>query len=83
VESAIQHGEQTSHLTMAPQAVNDILKRIKQKSGSPESPAVAIVSGSSRYFLRQMAEAAHCNVAFLSHNEVPPEIKVVSLGEIQ
>src|SRR5579863_8824444 len=83
VESSIQHGEQSSHLTMAPQAIRDILSRIQQKIGSPETPVVAVTSAGARYFMRQIAEASMANVAFLSHNEVPVEVKVISQGFIQ
>jgi len=83
VESSVQHGEQSSHLTMAPQAIRDVLNRIQQKIGSPETPVVAVTSAGARYFLRQMAEASMANVAFLSHNEVPVEVRVISQGLIQ
>ena len=83
IESAIQHGEQNSHLAMSPQAIRDILSRIEQKVGSPETPVVAVTSSGARYFLRQMVETARANVVFLSHNEVPAEVKVVSQGLIQ
>jgi flagellar biosynthesis protein FlhA len=83
VESVVQHGEQNSHLAMAPQAIREILNRIEQKVGSPETPVVAVTSSGARYFLRQMAETSQANVVFLSHNEVPPEVKVVSQGLIQ
>jgi flagellar biosynthesis protein FlhA len=83
VESAVQHGEQSSHLALAPQAIRDILNRIQQKLGAPETPVVAVTSSGSRYFLRQMAEASLANVVFLSHNEVPAEVKVISQGLIQ
>jgi flagellar biosynthesis protein FlhA len=83
VESAVQHGEQNSHLSMSPQAIRDILSRIEQKTGSPETPVVTVTSSGARYFLRQMAEASQSNVVFLSHNEVPAELKVISQGLIQ
>ncbi|HXA05005.1 MAG TPA: flagellar biosynthesis protein FlhA [Bryobacteraceae bacterium] len=83
VESSVQHAEQSSHLTMAPQAIRDVLSRVQQKIGSPETPVVAVTSAGARYFLRQIAEASMANVAFLSHNEVPVEVKVVSQGLIQ
>ena len=51
--------------------------------GSPETPVVALASTGSRYFLRQIVEAAMGNLMFLSHNEIPPGLKVVSLGVIQ
>ncbi len=83
VESAVQHGEQSSHLNLAPQVIRDILSRIEQKVGSPETPVVAVTSTGARYFLRQIVEASRANVVFLSHNEVPSEVKVISQGVIQ
>ena len=44
---------------------------------------VAITGSGSRYFLRQMVETAIGNLFFLAHNEVPPGIRVISLGVIQ
>ena len=83
VESGVQHGEQNSHLNLAPQTIRDILSRIEQKVGSPETAVVAVTSTGSRYFLRQIVEASGANVVFLSHNEVPAEVKVISQGVIQ
>jgi flagellar biosynthesis protein FlhA len=83
VESAVQHGEQNSHLSMAPQAIRDVLNRIQHKVGSPEVPVVAVTSSGARHFLRQIVEASQASVVFLSHNEVPAEIKVLSQGLIQ
>jgi len=83
VESAVQHGEQSSHLNLAPQAIRDILSRIEQKVGSPETPVVVVTSTAARYFLRQIVEATRANVVFISHNEVPAEVKVISQGVIQ
>jgi flagellar biosynthesis protein FlhA len=83
VESAIEHGEQSSHLTLAPLAIRDIVQRISQKVGSPETPVVAVSSSASRYFLRQIAEPAIRNLFFISNNELPAEVRIISLGVIQ
>jgi flagellar biosynthesis protein FlhA len=83
VESSVQHGEQNSHATLAPQAIRDLLQRIGQKVGNPETPVAAVVSSGSRYFFRQMVEPTIRNLFFISHNEVPMEARVVSLGVIQ
>ena len=83
VEGGVQHGEHNSHLTMAPQAIRDILNRIERKVGSPETPVVAVTSSGARHFLRQIAESSLANVVFLSHNEIPAEVKVISQGVIQ
>ena len=82
IESGVEHGEQNSHLTLAPQAIRDILARISVRIAGPEMPVVAIVSSGSRYFLRQIAEPALPNLFFLAHNEIPPGLRVQSLGNI-
>jgi len=83
VESSVQHGEQNSHATLSPPAIRDLLQKVSQKVGDPETPAVAIAGSGSRYFLRQMVEPAVRNLFFIAHNEVPMEVKIVSLGVIQ
>ncbi|HTQ57551.1 MAG TPA: flagellar biosynthesis protein FlhA [Bryobacteraceae bacterium] len=83
IEPAIQHGEQTSHLTLAPPAIRDCLRRIAAKVGDPETPVAAIAGSNSRYFLRQMVEPTIRNLFFISHNEIPAEVKIVSMGVIQ
>ena len=83
VEGSVQHGEQNSHLTLAPPAIRDLLDRIGKKVGNPEAPVVAIASSGARCFLRQMVEPTMRNLFFLAHNEVPVEVKIVSLGVIQ
>jgi len=82
VEAAVEHGEQASHLTLPPQTIRDILNRIASRVATPETPVVAITSSAARYFLRQMVEAALPNLFFLAHNEVPPGLRVQSLGTI-
>jgi flagellar biosynthesis protein FlhA len=82
VESAVEHGEQNSHLTLAPTAIREILNRIGSRIASPETPVIAIASSGSRYFLRQIAETALPNLYFVAHNEIPPGLRVQSLGTI-
>lgn len=83
IESAVEHGEHNSHVALAPHTLRDILNKCSRVVGTPEAPIVAITSSSARYFLRQIVEPAIWNLFFLSHNEVPPGIKVQSLGVIQ
>ncbi len=83
VESALEHGEQNSHISLPPQQIREILNRISARIQSPETPVVAITSSGARYFLRQLAEPALPNLFFLAHNEVPPGLRVQSLGNIQ
>jgi flagellar biosynthesis protein FlhA len=83
VEAGVEHGEQNSHLTLAPQAIRDILNRISARIVAPEAPVVAITSSGARFFLRQMCEPSLPNLFWISHNEVPTGLRVQSLGNIQ
>jgi flagellar biosynthesis protein FlhA len=83
IESAVQHGEQSSHLTLSPPAIRDLIQRIAHQVGNPEAPVAAITSSGSRYFLRQIVEPSIRNLFFISHNEVPMEVRIVSSGVIQ
>jgi flagellar biosynthesis protein FlhA len=83
VESAAEHGEQNSHLALAPQTIREILNRISARVIQPETAVAAITSSGARYFLRQIVEPALPNLFFLAHNEVPPGLRVQSLGSIQ
>jgi flagellar biosynthesis protein FlhA len=83
VESAVEHGDQNSHASLAPQTIRDILNRNSARIVSPEAPVVVVTSAGARYFLRQMAEPALPNLFFISHNEVPPGLRVQPLGTIQ
>jgi len=82
VEGAVQHTEQNSILVLAPQAVRDILSRIERKVEKPEMPVAVLTSSGARYFLRQMTEPTMGNLFFLSHNEIPAGVRVLSLGVI-
>jgi flagellar biosynthesis protein FlhA len=83
VENAAEHGEQNSHLALAPQTIREILNRISARVIQPETAVAAITSSGARYFLRQIVEPALPNLFFLAHNEVPPGLRVQSLGTIQ
>jgi flagellar biosynthesis protein FlhA len=83
IESAIEHSENASHLNLPPQAIRQVLDRIGRVVGPVENPMVAIAGSASRYFVRQMVEAALPNLTILSHSEIPAGVKVISLGVIQ
>jgi flagellar biosynthesis protein FlhA len=80
VESAVEHTEHNSVLSLAPQSARDLVGRITRKLEAPISSAVLLVNPSIRYFVKQLLETAFPDVTVLSHNEVPPEIKIRSLG---
>jgi flagellar biosynthesis protein FlhA len=82
VEAVVEHSEHNSVLGLAPQAARDMVGRITRKLERPDSSAVVLVNPSIRYFVKQLLETAFPDVTVLSHSEVPPEIKVKSLGWI-
>lgn len=83
VESGVEHGESNSSLALAPNSLRDLLDRLTRAVGTADSPVVAITGSACRHFLRQAVEASIPNLFFLSHNEIPAGIKVLSLGAIQ
>ena len=82
VESAIEHTENNSVLGLAPQTAREIVSQFSRRIERPDSSAVVITSPSARYFVKQLLETAFPDVAVLSQSEVPPEVKVKSLGGI-
>ena len=82
LESSLEHSEQASQLNLPPHRVRDIVDRIGRAVGKPDAPAIVLASSPARFFLRQMVEPSLRNVQVLAHGEVPPGIKVVSLGVI-
>jgi flagellar biosynthesis protein FlhA len=58
------------------------MDRLARSTAALESPAVALASSGSRYFLRQVVEGSLPNLMILGHNEVPPGVKVTSLGSL-
>ncbi len=83
VEAAIQHSEHSSHLSLPPPRIREIVEALKKAVGSAEAPVALLASSASRYFVRQIAEASFRHLAVLSHAEIPPGVKVVSLGLVQ
>jgi flagellar biosynthesis protein FlhA len=82
IESAVEHAENSSHLNLPPQRIRDIQERIKKCCGPAETPAVLLTSSAARFFVRQMTESIIPNLSVLSHNEVPPGNKIISLGAV-
>ncbi len=82
MESAVQHSEQNSILVLSPQTVRDVVTRFERKLDNREVPTLVMASSGARYFLRQMLEGSMANVFPISHSEVPPGVKIISLGVI-
>jgi len=83
VEDAVQHGEHTSHISMHPQKVSELLSAAAKVSPAAGGSWTLLTSSGARYFVRQILEASFPQVAVLSHGEVPPGLRVVSLGVLK
>lgn len=83
IESAVQHSDLNSILVLSPQNVREIVNRIEKKLEHKEVPSVIVTSSGARYFLRQILESSAPNVFPLAHNEVPPGVKILSLGVLR
>jgi flagellar biosynthesis protein FlhA len=82
IAAAVEHTEQSSMLTLPPNSVRGILAKVGGLLDRADAGAVVITSTGVRHFLRQLVETGFPNLVVLSHNEVPPNVKVVSLGTI-
>jgi flagellar biosynthesis protein FlhA len=83
LEGSVEHGDQNSQITASPDVLRDFVSRVERSVPKPDAP-VALLSGvSARYFIRQMLENSLPNLFVLSHGEVPPELKVISLGIVK
>jgi flagellar biosynthesis protein FlhA len=82
IESAVEHTENSSHMNLSPQRVRDIQERIKKCCGPPDAPVVLLTTSAARFFVRQITESVAPNLTVLSHNEIPPGNRIVSLGTV-
>ncbi len=80
IESTVEHSDTSSHFSLPPQRIRDIVGRMQAATGNVEAGTVLLAGSGSRFFLRQMIESSIPNLAVLSHNEVPPGVRVISLG---
>lgn len=83
IEQAVEHGENTSHLNLPPQRVSELLEAVRGTSVDGQANWVLLTSAGARSFVRQMLEAQHPLVTVLSHGEVPPGTRVISLGVLK
>lgn len=83
IEGAVEHGETTSHLNLPPDLVGQLLEAARGASAQGQGGWTLLTSSGARYFVRQMLEANQPQVTVLSHGEVPPGTRVVSLGVLK
>lgn len=83
LESAIEHGDHGSQLNLSPPRIREFVDKVSRVVGPGESGAVLLTSSPLRYFVRQLLEASPRSLLVLAHAEVPPGVKVLSMGVVQ
>ena len=82
LQSGIEHSEMMLRVALAPNTIRDIIDRIKRAVGALQGPAVLLCSTNVRFALRQIVETELPVLAVISHAEIPPQVKVASLGTV-
>jgi flagellar biosynthesis protein FlhA len=80
IESAVEHTENSSHVNLSPQRIREIQDRLKKCCTPQDAPGVMVTGSAARFFVRQIMESITPNLSVLSHNEIPPGNRVISLG---
>jgi flagellar biosynthesis protein FlhA len=82
IESAVEHTENSSHVNLSPQRVHEIQEKLKKCCSPQDAPGLLITGSAARFFVRQIMESTTPNLSVLSHNEIPPGNRIVSLGTV-
>ncbi len=84
IGDGVVHSEQGSYLALEPRQAKEIMtrfRRVVESAGGMGNPVI-LCSANTRMYVRQLLERFLPNVAILSHSEIPPSIRVLSLGMV-
>ena len=84
IGDGVVHSEQGSYLALEPRQAKELMtrfRRVVETAGSAGNPVI-LCSPNTRMYVRQLLERFLPNVAILSHSEIPPSIRVLSLGMV-
>lgn len=83
-ESLVGHGEQR-HLAMAPSRLQEFvataLRRLEEAAGAGHAAAL-VTSAAARPFVRAVLERVRPHTPVLSQNEIHPQLRLRSLGQV-
>ena len=85
VAEAVQVTEQGSYLAIEPEVAQQLLAAIRQtmeRFDQSGTQPVLIASPNIRRHLKRFTERFIPNLTILSHNEIPPHVKIQSLGVV-
>ncbi len=80
----LTHTEKGSFLILDPKLIQNIMQRIHQAGQGmlAQSKMVLLTSANIRIHLKRLTERVLPHLVILSHNEIPNNIKVISLGMV-
>lgn len=84
IAKGLTHTEKGMFLFLDPKTIDEIVRKIHSslQGGMACSRAVLLTSANVRLHLRRLTERLLPNLIVLSHNEIPPNVKVISMGMI-
>jgi flagellar biosynthesis protein FlhA len=85
IAEAVQLSEQGSYLAIEPATAQRILTAIRRNSEQFDNIGalpVLMASPTIRRHVKKLTERYMANLAVISHNEIPPNIKIQSLGVV-
>ena len=82
VQSGIEHTELGSRVMLPPDAIARVIERIKATAGRLQGPTALLCGASTRFAVRQLIESELPLLATISHAEIPPMVRVLSLGTV-
>ena len=84
IADAIVHTEQGSYLALEPRLAKDFMQRIRRtvESVAGSKNPILLCSANVRMYVRQLIERYLPAATILSHNEIPPNVRVTSVGMV-
>jgi flagellar biosynthesis protein FlhA len=83
-QDAVTITEQESYLALEPVVARSLLERIQQgiESKNFDGYPVLLASSPIRMHVKRFVENILSHLVVLSHNEIPPKVRLISLGEV-
>ncbi len=86
LKNGVQRTQSGAFLSVDPKTLDRLLNGVEQKLRGPElepgGRPVLLISQNLRAPLRQVLSRIRPRLSVLSHNELPPEVKVVAVGQL-
>jgi flagellar biosynthesis protein FlhA len=84
IAKGLTHTEKGVFLILDPRVIEDIVRKVHAavQGGIARSRTVVLTSANVRLHLKRLTERVLPNLIVLSHNEIPQNVKVISMGMI-